>query len=474
MGEEEKRMRRVLSIAMTLLLVFSFAAGIQARPASAQPATTGESVAITDAAGAPLIEVSIDSFTPDFSGYDRSYAPERGFMFAHITVTITNVGTSAYAPNAYGFVLIDTEGFINETAFAVIDETQAPAALDGSTIEPGSSVSGSVVFQMLAGTQAAAVAYAVTYDRFTFLALDADVPAIGETVEVLGPDAQPMANITVDEWLDPLPGVDSSSPPNRGHHFVGAVVTIENTGVSAIQTDPYSFRMLDSDGYEAGGSNPYRSEPEIADLPYTELAPGDTLSGLVGFQLFNSASTNYIAFRTSEQITLVAAFPDAPAIPQLSSLPEVTAPPAQAGDGAATNQDGSDVEGTPQASEECVAAEAWLTDFFDSLEESSISDFQFEDAADMTADELTAVQDEVEALLDELDQAEPPALAEGIFNSYIEILEYAVDALDDLIEAANNGEDLQPLVDEIVDSGAPRGSFDEAFQAYSEACPIVE
>jgi hypothetical protein len=464
--KEEKRMRRILSIAMTLMLVFSFAAGMQSRPASAQPTARGEAVSITDAAGEPWVEVSVDAFAPDFTGYDRSYAPERGFQFAAVTVTITNIGTSSYAPNSYNFALIDTEGFVNDSTWVVVDETQAPAVLGSDMIEPGASASGLVVFQMLAGTEAAGITFAVTYDRFAFLALNGAPPALGDTVEVLGPDAQPLLNISVDEWLDPLPGVDSSSPPDRGHHFGGAVVTMENVSGAPFQTDPWQFKMLDSDGYEAGGSMPYRPEQEVPDLQYTELADGDTLTGVVGFQVFNTASPGFIAFDTGDQFTLVAAFPDAPAIPQLSGLPEVEAPAPSTGGG-----DTTDDQATVQVSEECQAADAWVTDFFARLDERVISDFDFADAVDMSADELVDVQRSFEDLIDEMDAEEPPALVQEVFDTFVQLLEYAVDSLDGLIEAAENGDDLQPLVDAILADEAAFENYFAAIDEYTTACP---
>jgi hypothetical protein len=469
----------MLSLAMALMLVFSFAAGIQTRPASAQPAAAAEAISITDAAGDPWVDVSVDSFTPDFTGYDRNYAPARGFQFAHITVTITNTGASPFSPNAYSFVLIDTEGFVSDSAFVVVDETQAPPMLGSEILEPGQSETGSVVFEMLAGTEAAAIGYSVTWDRFTFLALNGTPPALGETVEVLGPDAQPIANITVDEWLDPLPGVDSSSAPERGHHFGAAVVTIENIGGGPIQTDPWTFKMVDSDGYESSGSNPYRPEPEIEDLPYTELATGDSLTGIVSFQVFNTATPSFITFDTGDQVTLLAAFPDAPSLPELSSLPEVEAPapPVNGADDEedATDDEDSTDDGTSgQVSEECQAADDWLNDFFAELETSSISGFDFSDAVDMTVEELEEIRNGFEEFQDLIDEADPPALAAGIIDSYGVIVEYALDSMDDLIDAAENGEDLEPLVEAILDDEEAFDPFDQAFDEYLEACPIQD
>ena len=150
-------MRRIVSLAMTFLLVFSFVAVLQVPSIAAQETgALGTPVLITDAAGEPLIEMSVDSFTPDFTGYDNSYAPDRGFVYGLATITVTNVGTSPYALNTYSFMLIDTDGFMSQAAFAMVDTAQAPDAFDYDAIEPGDSVTGSVLFSMLAGTSAAA------------------------------------------------------------------------------------------------------------------------------------------------------------------------------------------------------------------------------------------------------------------------------------------------------------------------------
>lgn len=467
-------MRRILSAAMALLLVFGFAAGLYAPTLSAQGTSdvAGEAVLITDAAGEPMVEISIDSFTPEFEGYDQNYAPERGFQYALITATFTNVGAAPYVPNPYGFVLIDTEGFVAETAFALVDPALAPAMIDGTPIEPGATISGSVIFSVLAGTEAAAIGYEATYDRLTLLASSATNPTLGDPVEVLGPDARPLGIVTISEWLDPLPDVDLSSQPNRGYHFTGAVVTIENTSGSVWPIDPYTFRMVDSDGYVSSGTSAYRPEPEIADLTYSDLPAGESITGVIAFQTFNSAVPAYMIYQTSDQLALLGTFPDGPVVPDLASLPTVDAVfvPGE------SSTDDADSDATEEVAEdvspECAEVETWTTSLFDRFsEDEALAAFDIENAADMTTDELIEVRDALESFDDDMQSEEPPALAEDFFNEFLDVIDYMIESLDDLVAASEDGDDLQPLVDEIVADTTELDEYSDAFDELYESCP---
>jgi hypothetical protein len=454
----------MLSAAMALLLVFGVVAGLSAPASQAQGATGGEPVLITDAAGQPLIEVTLDSFTPQFEGYDSSYAPDRGFEYALATVTVTNVGTAAYAANAYGFQLIDTEGFVNDSAWVMVDESVAPPMLDSTPIEPGASHTGSIVFQLLAGSEAAAITYSVTWDRVTFLAVNASIPDLGAVVEVLGPNGRPVLNVTIEEWLDPLPDVDASVQPSRGYHFAGAVVTIENVGSGTYSLDPYSFKMLDADGFEASGTSAYRPEPEIADLEYADLSSGDSVTGVVSFQVFNTSTPAFIVFETDDQYTMLSGFPDAPVLPSLADLPTVDA--IELPDTSGT--DGGEV--AADVSPECAEVETWINDLFAALNENEALNFNVEDAVDMTTDELIEIREALETAQSDLEGTEPPALAEDFYLEFLDVVDFMIGSMNDLIEASENGDDLQPIVDDIVADETQLDEYFAEFEILTEAC----
>ena len=470
--------RRVTSIAMALMLVLGFVAGLSAPRAFAQEtATAGVAVAIADSAGQPMLEISIDSYTPDFQGYDSSYAPDRGFEYALITVTITNVSAGPAAINTYGFQLIDTEGFTADSTYIYLDEAAAPAIFDGTPLEAGESRTGSVIFQVLSGTEAAAITYSVTYDRLTFLASSAANPAVGDQANILDSNAQPIGAVTVEEWIDPLPDTDPSSQASRGYHYGGALVTIENIGDSTLSIDPYSFAMVDSEGYRNGSTTAYRPDPETPDLEYSDLAPGDSVTGIVSFQVFNSSTPAFLVHEANDQFAILASFADGPALPALSDLPTVDA----VFSGSDVGDEGTDGEGTDEGTDdvevsaECQEVEDWVQALFAELEENEeLNSFNIDDAANMTVDELEDVRDAFEDLQDDLEDRDAPELADGFLTEYTSLIDYMINALDDLIDAAENGDDLQPIVDEL-------NADEEAFEGYLaainsivEACPNMD
>jgi hypothetical protein len=135
-------------------------------------------------------------------------------------------------------------------------------------------------------------------------------PAVGTAVSWIGNEGTELAQVTVTEVTDPFQDYDPNSPPQRGFHFVLLAVTVDNTGAVPVTVDPNAFNLVDADGFVARTSYLYRSADVTAadpDLQYAELAPGASVSGVVGFQLLNGAEVERILFApdSSRLITLV-------------------------------------------------------------------------------------------------------------------------------------------------------------------------
>ena len=279
--------------------------------------------------------------------------------------------------------------------------------------------------------------------------------------------------MTFEEWLDPLPGVDSSMQPNRGYHYAGAVVTIENTGSQIFTVDPWSFKLYDVDGYQNSGSSAYRNDPEVPDLGYVDLASGESTTGIVSFEVFNTSAPAFIVVQTDSQYAFIAGFDDAPEAPALSDLPTVDAvyDGSAAADDSGTSTGGDD-QAAVDASPECIEVNDWLQAMFADLDENEIvGNFDITDAPDMTVDELTAVRDEFENIRDDYESMDVPELAEDFFGEFLGVLDYMIDGIDEVIDAMENGDDVQALVDELEADEAPMNGYFEAAVALGEACP---
>src|SRR5690606_38133342 len=122
--------------------------------------------------------------------------------------------------------------------YTSFEEGVAEPLLAGDPVEPGDSATGTIPFEVLAGSEIAAIIYQPTFDRFTILAASIEAPAIGSPVDIVGEEGNVIGSVTIDEFIDPLTDVDPSYQAQRGYHHAGAVVTLENTGSRASSVDP--------------------------------------------------------------------------------------------------------------------------------------------------------------------------------------------------------------------------------------------
>jgi len=475
-------MRKAFSMLMALLLVAGFVAGFQTPATRAQSTTAAGPVSeITDSSGNVIAEVSVDSLANPFEDHDEYSEPQSGFNYVLLTVTFTNVGEQAYTPQVYSFYLVDRDGFLISPTFVSYDEGVAEPALSGNPIEPGESETGTVAFEALAGSEIAAVIYQPTYDRFTILAASVEAPAPGAVVDIVGEEGGVVGTATIEEIIDPLTDVDPSYQAQRGYHHAGAVITIENTGRRPLSIDPYAVQIIDADGYVLSSTGVYRGEEaEVPNLDYVDLAPGDSVTGMVTFELFNEAAPVWMVYTAGgSQITFLAGFDNAPELPAVEDIPAFTPGASSTGNDTGDDIDQpADEDATPvPVSAECSDLADWLTrldDRFNSIDDSAVSVEDPADLADVDTDDLLDFLDQVEQVRDEQEADTPPAVAEDFQAAFLDLLDLYIDMINDVVDAKDNGDDVEALIDEydpqIEDVF---NTYFEEFTALGEACPNI-
>jgi hypothetical protein len=134
----------------------------------------------------------------------------------------------------------------------------------------------------------------------------ADPPADSFTfVDAEGADR---AVITVIEVQDPFDEFAEASGPGEGAKFVIVTVSYEDTGPGPFETRPDQIVVQDADGYIWTSTGIQRPDGfEIPDLQYVQIAPGDRLSGMVGFQVPNDAEIVSVHLRPENSRLLVLA-----------------------------------------------------------------------------------------------------------------------------------------------------------------------
>jgi archaellum component FlaG (FlaF/FlaG flagellin family) len=479
-------MRKAFSMVMALLLVAGFAAGFQTPATVAQnaPALVSQ---ITDSSGTAIAEISVDSLANPFEDYDDFSSPQRGFDFVLLTVTITNVGELPYAPQASSFFLVDSDGFMVTPGYLSFEEGVAAPQLTGDPIEPGDSVTGTIPFEVLSGSEIAAIVYQPSFDRYSILAASVDAPELGTAVDIVGEEGGVVGSVTVDEFVDPLQDVDPSYQAQRGYHHAGAVITIENTGDRPLSVDPSTIQIIDADGYALYSSGVYRGEEaETPNLDYVDLAPGDTVTGMVTFELFNDAAPGWLVYTSgSTQLTFLAAFPDAPALPALADIPAFT-PGASTTSNSGDDTDNADDSGdepvvddsTPVAvSADCAEVGEWITrleDRFDAVDDTAVDVEDTSEIANLNLDDMLDFLDQLEQVREEQEADTPPALAEDVQTSVIALLDVEIDLVNDVINAMEDGDDVEAVVNgydtQVEDAFTV---YFDAYTALGESCPNI-
>jgi hypothetical protein len=112
---------------------------------------------------------------------------------------------------------------------------------------------------------------------------------VGDLAVYVDDQGDEVARATVEEVIDPFEDYEEGSDPERGTRFVAIRLTVEATGEDAVEVQANDLSLLDSQGFWLGDSTVYRTEDQEAEDPLledTELAPGDSVSGLILFVAF--------------------------------------------------------------------------------------------------------------------------------------------------------------------------------------------
>jgi hypothetical protein len=100
-------------------------------------------------------------------------------------------------------------------------------------------------------------------------------------------DGTELATITVQEVFDPFEDAAEGFVPGEGSVPVMVQVQVENSGEAAFDVRPDQFLVQDADGY-LWRSSPIPRAPEeivVPDMQYVTLAPGDRVTGMLGYQI---------------------------------------------------------------------------------------------------------------------------------------------------------------------------------------------
>jgi len=293
-------------------------------------------------------------------------------------------------------------------------------------------------------------------------------PAVGSPVAIIGVEGTEVAQITVTEVEDPYEAFDPGSPPDTSYHYVLVHLEVENTGVRPYLANAYGVSLQDADGFLYLQSYLFRTEEQIADdpdFPNEEIAPGDTASGVVAFQVLDSADMVRVVYQpTYDRLFFLADLTQEGAPPPIDDEEDAATPASEDADSA------GEVEPADDTAESGDSGDLDSGDTSDDADTASDSDPDADDAdvdtdaddptgddsgnsasVDVSADDCDDIQEWLDTVTPELD-----VLSETLDDVAAEdpiTIDTLEDAAADLQEAADNLRDSDPpeLMQESTD-----------------------
>ena len=147
----------------------------------------------------------------------------------------------------------------------------------------------------------------------TVSAQDSASPEAGEGASaaiIYGSDGQPEGEITVSSISDPFEDFDPSFAPQRGFHFVMAIVTITATADHAIEASSYGFYIVDTEGFSYSITYLYRpteSTDAIPDFLGGPVEPGQSMSGAIFFEVLDGTTAGLLFYQPTYDRLITAA-----------------------------------------------------------------------------------------------------------------------------------------------------------------------
>jgi hypothetical protein len=144
-------------------------------------------------------------------------------------------------------------------------------------------------------------------------------PTVGSEVTFLDDAGVAHGTITVQDVADPFTDYDPSYPPQDGSRYVVLTVSFDaNTADQAFDTTPYNVKLRDTNGNMINPGSVYRpADVTVPDLQPQTLAPGNRVSGVIGFIVPEDAQIDDILYlpQSYRFITLADLMPGAGPLP---------------------------------------------------------------------------------------------------------------------------------------------------------------
>lgn len=303
-------MGRTVALLLGLLLSVSV---VLAGVAQGTPAV-GDERAFSDAEGETLGIITVEEVQDPFDDYAEGAEPDDDIRYVLLRMAFEATGESIFDAQPNAVLLQDADGVLWRPTNVRRNDATLPD-LQSQPLSSGNRVSGAITFEIPDAAELAQVLYRPDSRR---LIVQADLregtdldPGPGDEVTYASlENVSSAAVITVTEVENPFEDYAEGNDPEADTQYVAVTIRFESIGESVFEMNPNQIVLRDSQGFLWTPVNIRRGEdltqPNLEGQP---LAPGNIISGVVGFQIPSEAEISDLLLQPSnDQVITLARF----------------------------------------------------------------------------------------------------------------------------------------------------------------------
>jgi len=246
----------------------------------------GTPVKYIDADGVEQGTLTVTEVDDPFTGFAKDHGPDAGTRYVVVLIAFEATGKKPFEANPRDVVLRDANGFMWAKASVPRGDNPNVPDAESQKLAPGNKISGAIGYIVPAMTPIDEIYYQPKSGQLVELAALQTVALtpIGAVVKYIDVDGVEQGTATITEVDDPFTGYDKDHAPKAGTRYVVVMIAFEATGKKPFEADPNKVLVRDANGFLWGAASvPRADNPDIPDAQSQKLAPGDKVSGAIGF-----------------------------------------------------------------------------------------------------------------------------------------------------------------------------------------------
>ena len=258
------------------------------RPPTVGGAKVGTPATYVDSEGIEHGEVAVTEIIDPFTEFGEGYDPAEGTRYVVLYASFEATGKATFDANPNDLLVRDSDGYLWSPASVNRGSEPAMPDAQSQTLAVGNKISGAVGFIVPKDAELSEIFYQPESGHLILLvdvAGDArESVALGSEVTYVDAENVEHGVVSATEITDPFTDYPEGYEPAEGTRYVVLIVSFESSGKASFDADPYDLLLRDENGFLWASASVNRGpEPAMPDAQSQTLAPGNKISGAIGF-----------------------------------------------------------------------------------------------------------------------------------------------------------------------------------------------